>query len=298
MIEDKATKNLEIWTAVDKTDPKHTKKFTGAAGIPLRNIDPVYRMKRLTEQFGPCGVGWGWVIERTWRDAFSNTFYDKESGEHVTEVKDCVYAQVYIWYVWEGERRQTGPQIGGTETGRTPDESYKMAVTDAFGKCAVALGLCADVYLGEFDNKYGRPETTSAGSRGPQLPPCPKCGKMLRTSKSDESIYCWRKPADGKDGCGATWKDVVALQAAGRANRTADAEPSGSAGSNPPAGDVEQPSAYLAAKGAILAATMPVELDTIIRKLKASEKEGRLTEIEVVGLEDMVETRRQEVMAV
>ena len=35
-----------------------------------------------------------------------------------------------------------------------------MAITDAIGKCATSLGVCADVYMGEFDSKYQRPEGT------------------------------------------------------------------------------------------------------------------------------------------
>lgn len=128
------------WEKLAKTDAKYTKKFTRKGGFSGTDINPAYRLKRMTEVYGEAGVGWGWVLEKTWRETFP-------SG-------DYVFAQVNLWT--EKPSYLTGAQIGGTAIDRTPDEAYKMAITDALGKCMLALGVCADVYLGEFDSKYSR----------------------------------------------------------------------------------------------------------------------------------------------
>ena len=83
----------------------------------------------MTEFFGPIGKGWGYSIKDRWI-------------EH-----ECAFVQVSLWYVMDGERYEAGEQIGGTSLDRTPDEAYKMAITDALMKCAVLLGLSSDIYL-------------------------------------------------------------------------------------------------------------------------------------------------------
>jgi hypothetical protein len=145
--------NNTIWDSVSKTDPKFTKNFKRGGGFGGTDINPAYRLKRMTEQFGICGVGWGWVTERVWREDYAGSAF--------------VFAQVNVW---TGDRvNLTGSQIGGTDASRTPDESYKMAITDALGKCFLALGVAADVYLGEFDSKYSR-ETATPQKQATQAP--------------------------------------------------------------------------------------------------------------------------------
>jgi len=139
--------NLALWNELSKVDPRRTKEFRKGGGFRGTDINPVWRMQRMTELFGPVGQGWGYEIHSQWREDFGST--------------PVVFVKLDLWYcagldeegvkiiVW------TGPQIGGTEATRTPDEAYKMAVTDAMGKCMLNLGLAAPVYLGDFnDTKY------------------------------------------------------------------------------------------------------------------------------------------------
>ena len=148
--------NNEIWESLSKTDPKFTKNFKRGGGFGGTDINPAYRLKRMTEQFGVCGVGWGWILEKTWREDYAGTPF--------------TFAQCNVW---TGDRLNlTGSQIGGTDASRTPDEAYKMAITDALGKCFLALGVCADVYLGEFDSKYSR-ETATPQKQATQAPAQP-----------------------------------------------------------------------------------------------------------------------------
>jgi len=138
--------NTKVWDYLSVTDPKYTKQFRRKGGFSGTDISPTFRQKVMTELFGVAGHGWGWEIERCW------------------EANNCVFVQLNVWTRLPGSegnstdgRGWVGSQIGGTEIGRTPDESYKMAVTDAFGKCCAALGVGADVYSGQFDDsKYQR----------------------------------------------------------------------------------------------------------------------------------------------
>jgi len=134
------TMSSNIWDSLAVTDAKYTKAFKRSGGFSGTDINPAYRLKKMKDVFGICGEGWGWILEKTWREEFCGDAY--------------VFAQVNVW---TGNRANlTGAQIGGTQCNRTPDEAYKMAITDALGKCMLALGVCADVYLGEFDTKYSR----------------------------------------------------------------------------------------------------------------------------------------------
>lgn len=139
------TDYLATWNALATTDKNYTKDFKRSGGFSGTDINPMWRIRRMTEQFGPIGVGWGYEVKRTWREDFGSTPY--------------VFAEIQMWY-YQNEAEEnpayTGVQIGGTDASRTADEAYKMAITDGLGKCMAQLGLGADVYLGEFDSKYSR----------------------------------------------------------------------------------------------------------------------------------------------
>lgn len=127
---------LKLWNDLKPVSKEHTKSFKRAGGFSGTDVSPVWRIRRMTEVFGPVGKGWGYDIIATWSEM------------------NCAYVRLGCWYVLEGERYQTGEQIGGTSFDRTPDEAYKMSVTDAIGKCLVNLGLAADVYMGQHDKEF------------------------------------------------------------------------------------------------------------------------------------------------
>lgn len=141
--------NMALWKQLAATDRKYTKPFRKSGGFSGTDINPTWRFRRMTETFGPVGVGWGWDVHDRWSEEVDGKKY--------------AFISASVWYRPNlldplSPSAQTGIQIGGTEFGRSPDEAYKMAVTDAIGKCMVTIGLAADVYLGEFDTKYSRGE--------------------------------------------------------------------------------------------------------------------------------------------
>ena len=137
------TNNLELWNAVEKSDPRYLKKVSfGSRSFTA--IDPMYQIRCATEQFGPVGQGWGW-INRT-------SFIDLSNGDK------AVVADVQVWH---GELINAfGPFTGcrkffDATKGRLAEDAPKMAITDGLTKALSHLGFNSDVFLGKMDgNKY------------------------------------------------------------------------------------------------------------------------------------------------
>ena len=134
---------LELWSAVEKSDPRYLKKVSfGSRSFTA--IDPMYQIRCATEQFGPVGQGWGW-INRT-------SFVDLSNGDK------AVVADVQVWH---GELINAfGPFTGcrkffDATKGRLAEDAPKMAITDGLTKALSHLGFNSDVFLGKMDgNKY------------------------------------------------------------------------------------------------------------------------------------------------
>jgi hypothetical protein len=138
--------NLDLWNKLGKTDPAHTKQFKRAGGFSGTAIKPMWAYRRMTEEFGPCGVGWG-VYEPTFQ------VVPGPEGEVL------VYCTASIWYE-NPEQRSWG--VGGDKVVsknkyglNTDDEAFKKAFTDAITNALKMIGVGADVHMGMFDdNKY------------------------------------------------------------------------------------------------------------------------------------------------
>lgn len=146
--------NTVIWNRCSTTPSEYLKAFKRGGGFSGKSIDPTYRIRLLTELFGPCGVGWGFVQEDQWSDGGSGAY--------------VVYVRGHLWYMHEGERRQTMSHTGGTVADRAPDEVYKMAETDSLGKCCLDLGVGADVYMGLHDGDKYQDERPATYSGNPE----------------------------------------------------------------------------------------------------------------------------------
>ena len=131
------TDNLRIWNAVEKTNPAHTKKVNQRGGFTA--ISAAYQIMAATEQFGPIGIGWGYI-----------------SGDPII-IDTLIVVPVTLWH---SDRSNTfGPMMGCEEwkdkNGRVDSDAPKKATTDAITKLLSQLGFNADVFLGKFDdNKY------------------------------------------------------------------------------------------------------------------------------------------------
>ena len=139
--------NLDLWNAVEASDPKYLKKVSfGSRSFTA--IDPMYQVRCATEQFGPVGDGWGW--------------HNETQVVNVSNGDSAVLAHVSIWH--GSPANVFGPFTGcrkffDSAKSRMAEDAPKMAITDGLTKALSHLGFNADVFLGKMDgNKYAAPE--------------------------------------------------------------------------------------------------------------------------------------------
>lgn len=139
--------NLYIYEKVRNVPQNAQKEIKAGRLKGMTDINPMWRIKVLTEQFGICGIGWKTQIVRTWIDEGAN-------DESITNVEILLYVKV------DGTWSEGIPGIGGSrliskETNGlyTDDECYKKAYTDAISVACKALGIGADIYWNE-NTKY------------------------------------------------------------------------------------------------------------------------------------------------
>lgn len=58
--------NLDLYNKV-RNVPQEARKSINAGRLKgMTDINPMWRIKALTEQFGPCGIGWYYEITNQW----------------------------------------------------------------------------------------------------------------------------------------------------------------------------------------------------------------------------------------
>ena len=142
--------NLELWNKVKAVPDNAQKTITGGKLNGMTDVNPIWRIKTITEQFGVCGIGWYPEIVKIWVE-------DGAKGEKTANV----HMRLYIYNDQTQKFSQAIDGIGGskliaTEKGElvTNDECFKMAYTDAFSVCCKMLGVAADVYWQGDKTKY------------------------------------------------------------------------------------------------------------------------------------------------
>lgn len=142
--------NMELYQKF-RICPQEAQKPISAGRLKGKtDINPMWRIKLLTEVFGPCGFGWTCKITETWLDD------NKETAEVTANVR------VELRVKHNGEWSEAIEGIGGAmfvsaEKGGlyTDDDCYKKAYTDAISVACKALGIAADIYYAKDpDTKY------------------------------------------------------------------------------------------------------------------------------------------------
>lgn len=155
--------NLEIYEKARVVPPEAQKQFNNGK-FSGTDINPMWRIKKLTEIFGPCGIGW-------------YTDHVKERAEEHGEVTMAI-VNLDLYVKWGGEWSKPIYGTGGNvllRKGSPSDEGYKMAYTDALSVACKALGIGADVYFSGDKTKYTQePDKESMKFR------CEECGAELR----------------------------------------------------------------------------------------------------------------------
>lgn len=139
---------MEIWQALEKTADEAKKPIEAGRLKGFTDINPCWRMKRLTEVFGPCGIGWKFKICQTYT-------LPGADGEV------AAFVDILLYYRQGGEWSEGVPGSGGSmfvakeRNGmHTSDECFKMALSDAIGTACKALGMSADIYFSKDRSKY------------------------------------------------------------------------------------------------------------------------------------------------
>lgn len=204
--------NMTLYNKFRFVPAEAKKPITAGRLKGMTNIEPMWRIKSLTEQFGPCGVGW-------YTNTTSITIFDGNEGEKVVSLE----IELYVKNGSEWSKPIYG--VGGAKLVvkeskglYTDDEAIKKAYTDAVSVACKSLGMGADVYFGnDRHSKYptSQPEKEDANT----LPPpnesniaeilCERCRKPVsETTGKDGNIItaaqvvdCSRKMFSGAVYC-------------------------------------------------------------------------------------------------
>ena len=192
--------------------PKEAQKAIGGGRLKgMTDINPMWRVKKLTELFGPAGIGW----------RFDPPVFEEKPGVNGEIMVHCC-TKLYIRQIDEGGEKNEWsapiPGVGGSmliatekDGKRTDDEAYKKAYTDAQSVACKALGISADVYWEKDPTKYDRPTAPS-----PAKPTAPSPAKPTAPSPAKPTCASCGKPV-----AGFTYKGekVTAQQAADRSKK-------------------------------------------------------------------------------
>lgn len=153
--------NLSIYNKY-RAVPAEAKKAIGGGRLKgMTDINPMWRIKSLTEQFGPVGLGW-------YYDVVSERIEEGGKDEKVAFVK------INLFVKYEGEWSKPIVGTGGSSFVAaernglyTSDECFKMALTDAISVACKALGFGANVYYEKDRSKYdNNPEENDVSRPG------------------------------------------------------------------------------------------------------------------------------------
>ena len=142
---------LTLWEKVRQVPPTAKREIQAGRLKGKTDINPMWRIKLLTEIYGPCGTGWRYEITRKWTEQGGNS-----------EIAAFVDIDLYVkdGDEWSHAIPGTGGSmlIANERNGLyTNDECYKMALTDAISVACKALGVGADVYWDKDSTKYDKP---------------------------------------------------------------------------------------------------------------------------------------------
>lgn len=154
--------NMQIYK-MGKEVPAEAKKTIAAGRLKgMTDVNPMWRIKKLTELFGACGFGWYTEVVEQWL----------ETGAKNEIVAFC-NINLYVKYDNEWSKPIFGSGgskfvIEETKGLFTSDECYKMAYTDALSVACKALGIGADVYYEKDRTKYDNKQQQETGNQKPK----------------------------------------------------------------------------------------------------------------------------------
>lgn len=132
--------NLDLYNKLKVVPNEAIKPIQNGRLKGKSDINPMWRIRTMTEHFGVCGVGWKYVITKQWTETYG------------TETK--AYCNIDLFVKVDGQWSDAIQGTGGSSEvtmerngSYVSDECYKMALTDALSVAMKALGVGADIYF-------------------------------------------------------------------------------------------------------------------------------------------------------
>ena len=155
--------------------PQEAIKTIGAGRLKgMSDINPLWRIRILTEMFGPCGIGWWYEIK------------EKRIVDDPRTNQSAAFVDILLYYKdpETGTESHGIPGTGGasfvaqeSKGAYLSDECFKMALTDAISVACKALGIGADVYFAAGRTKYSdeEPPRRDKAAQKPPAVDVPRC---------------------------------------------------------------------------------------------------------------------------
>ncbi|GAA0081332.1 hypothetical protein [Clostridium sp. CTA-6] len=184
---------LELYNKMREVPVEAKKEIIAGRLKGMTDINPMWRIKKLTEEFGPCGIGWFYEITKQWIEEGSNN--QKIAFTNIN---------LYIKYNSEWSKAITGTGgssfIAKERSGLyTSDECFKMSLTDAISVACKSLGIAADVYFEKDKTKYTPnnqgdiPHTTTTDRPNNKTYSCSSCGITVKENVAKFSSNRFKK---------------------------------------------------------------------------------------------------------
>ena len=196
------SENLKLYNKYRAVPGEALKPIVGGRLKGMSDINPMWRIKALTEEFGMCGVGWFYeVVEQRLEQASDNQI--------------AAFVTINLFVKVDGEWSKPIVGLGGssfiakeTKGLYTNDECFKMALTDAIGIACKALGFAANVYFEKDRTKYDvlpngeqQDKSKQSNNQNPkkettqsETHKCSECDENLTAAVETFSIKKYGKP--------------------------------------------------------------------------------------------------------
>jgi hypothetical protein len=155
--------NLLIYDLVKEVPEDAKKTITGGRLNGMTDIKPMWRIKKLTEIFGPVGIGW-------YTETIKKEILEGANEEKIAVEDILLYVNYKKPYglkedMWSKPIEGSGGSsfVSKEKAGYyTSDECFKMAYTDALSVACRSIGIGANVYWSSKNgSKYDKQTTTT-----------------------------------------------------------------------------------------------------------------------------------------
>ena len=174
---------LDLYNALREV-PKEAQKPFNNGRFNGTDINPMWRIKKMTETFGPCGIGW----------YFGEPKFDVRVDGGVTTVHCTLPLYIKDNGEWSAPIFGVGGNTLMTAKGGVSDEAYKMAYTDAQSNATKLIGLGGDIWFANDRTKYtAKPKAQAADEVADAINACKTIGDLeqvwKKMSKEMQGLY-------------------------------------------------------------------------------------------------------------